>query len=121
MKPFDLQAALDGDLVMLRNGETAKVVAYSPDAQNSSQLIGWGVGGDSLSWTVGGNFVGKQESFADIVGMATKKRSRTGWVNVYFGSTGDELYKSIDDANKANQFVSCQRIACVQVTYEWEE
>ena len=86
MKPFDLQAALDGELVQLRNGDHARIVyVHDDDAKDAygheieHKLIGFVMNSkgeihrEAESWSLEGK-VGtstKDDSW-DIVGMYDK-------------------------------------------------
>jgi hypothetical protein len=77
MKPFNLEAALKGQKVVLRNGLTATVAAYNKDADTLHQIIGWTSDGYALSWSAKGQECREYDHNGDdIVGMAPIKRSR---------------------------------------------
>ena len=70
MKPFDLQEALNGAPVQLRNGQKAYVVGLSkvgPEDGNSS-IVGE-FGRNLCNWSKDGKYWLKRESEFDIVGM----------------------------------------------------
>ena len=70
MKPFDLQEALNGALVQLRNGQKAYVVGLSkvgPEDGNS-YIVGE-FGRNLCNWSKDGKYWLKRESEFDIVGM----------------------------------------------------
>lgn len=70
MKPFDLQEALNGEPVQLRNGQKAYVVGLSkigPEDGNS-YIVGE-YGRNLCNWSKDGKYWLKRESEWDIVGM----------------------------------------------------
>lgn len=40
MKPFDLDAAVDGEKVLLRNGTCVTIVAYNPNTSEDCRVVG---------------------------------------------------------------------------------
>lgn len=118
MKPFDLDAALRGEKALLRNGATARVVHYNPDAAHEeSNLLGYDAGEVLHAWTTLGRCCETTESRYDIIGMAPVKQTRTGWINVYPEVCCDCLHATREAADGG---ASENRIACVPVTYEFE-
>ena len=94
MKPFDLQAALKGDKVLLRDGSTAIVAGYNPNAAPTAHFVGWADGGRLMSWNSDGSYLSERVCEADIIGRAQKKEVRTLWFNVYKSQTrGGQLYR----------------------------
>lgn len=82
LKPFDLQAALQGKPVMLRNGEEAYVRHHETELRVFSglQLQGIGLGGELYAWTGGGrNCSGVVDHHVDIIGMYLETRSINGF------------------------------------------
>ena len=78
MKPFNLEEALRGEKVVLRNGSQAYVLAKKPDdAINQWALIGCLCGhGQTLTWGLNGKekpFEERENPF-DILGMYQPKR-----------------------------------------------
>lgn len=76
LKPFNLEAALNGEPVMLRDGSKAFVRHYESEllVENGWQLIGFIVrnGEESVfeSWDARGRFYGsEQDDENDIIGM----------------------------------------------------
>jgi hypothetical protein len=55
MKPFNLQAALDGKPVITRDGRPVKIAGYNEDANKNHKLTGW-AGGTALSWSKDGEY-----------------------------------------------------------------
>lgn len=113
MKPFDLKAALRGELVVLRNGETARVGAYCKNEPSHLVLLGWHKG-FAIGWNVDG--ANHRDSQFDIIGMFTRKETRTMWVNVYANGC-DYGYQTREQADSR---AAESRIACIPVTYEVE-
>lgn len=84
LKPFDLQAALNGEAVMLQNGQKAYVRHHETEARikNSCQLLGFAENKDVNFtewrwWTQEGICIGVD--VFDIVGMWPKTRIINGF------------------------------------------
>ena len=109
MKPFDLEAAKQGEPIVCRDGTPAKFIAHVPDANDARQII-----------VLINNFIfthyenGKKypdDSDRDLF-MAPKKR--TFWVNLVHPYAGDSSYgyhaaafrtkEQADDADRASSF-----------------
>lgn len=118
MKPFNLEDALAGDKVMLRNGGTAMVAAQNNGANNSSALIGWDQEHNALSWTTNGMFYDDGDSsIYDIIGMDPKKEKREFWINVLKGGhTGVCTYETEALAMAA----PCQGMVMQRLRFEYE-
>lgn len=74
MKPFDLAAALAGEPVVLRNGETAFVLKkLQSRSHNSEDIVGYRLTTDEyerpVSWSASGEYYENLEHDFDIVGM----------------------------------------------------
>ena len=70
MKPFDLQEALNGAPVQLRNGQKAYVVGLSKvDPEDGNSYIVGEFGRNLCNWSKDGKYWLKRESEFDIVGM----------------------------------------------------
>lgn len=70
MKPFDLQEALNGALVQLRNGQKAYVVGLSKvGAEDGNSYIVGEYERNLCNWSKDGKYWLKSESELDIVGM----------------------------------------------------
>ena len=70
MKPFDLQEALNGAPVQLRNGQKVYVVGLSKiGTEDSNSYIVGEYGRNLCSWSKDGKYWLKRESEWDIVGM----------------------------------------------------
>lgn len=85
MKPFDLQAALDGELVQLRNGDHARIVYKHDDARDiyghdlEHKLVGFVMDKngkilrEAESWSLEGKVgMSTKDDSWDIVGMYDK-------------------------------------------------
>lgn len=82
LKPFDLQAALSGKAVMLRNGEKAYVRHHETELSFTadSVLLGYIEGTGAWSWCVDGlSRATNEESPYDIVGMWKETRIINGF------------------------------------------
>lgn len=86
LKPFDLQAALKGEPVMLRSGEKAYIRHHETEllVENGYQITGFimreGVESVLESWDTRGRFYGReQDDENDIIGMYPKTRIINGF------------------------------------------
>lgn len=83
MKPFDLQAALSGEAVMLRNGSKAFVRHHETElwVTDGFKLLGYAESGQHLSWSEDGNYYGSHpfSSCDDIIGMYPGTRVINGF------------------------------------------
>lgn len=85
LKPFDLEAALKGEPVMLRDGQKAFVRHHETEllVDYSTKMFGYTVrdGGSSFlsSWDVDGRCFGKHLAHLDIIGMYPKTRIINGF------------------------------------------
>ena len=86
LKPFDLEAALRGEPVMLRNGMEAFVRHHETKLAVDDDYRLWGVdvGGDAqfvgVHWTQQGRFISsKVDDNLDIIGMYPKTRIINGF------------------------------------------
>ena len=55
MKPFNLQAALDGAPVVTRDGRRVKIAGYNPDAAFKDALLGW-LNKEAMWWNKEGKY-----------------------------------------------------------------
>lgn len=117
MKPFDRDAALAGQEVILRDGTKAKVVHYNPDALAGHMLLGYYDGVEAAAWCADGKSYEGVDSESDIICMATRKEKRVMWVNVYQDDCDDVGYKS---KRTADYFARKGRVCCKRVEYEVE-
>ncbi len=70
MKPFDLQEALNGEPVQLRNGQKAYVVGLSKvGTEDGNSYIVGEYERNLCNWSKDGKYWLKRESELDIVGM----------------------------------------------------
>lgn len=100
LKPFDLQAALKGKPVMLRNGQKAFVRHHETELPvgDGCRLLGYTDGDINISWCVNGSYLLESEDSADIIGMWPKTRIINGFEvpapekQALYG--GDEYYAS---------------------------
>ena len=70
MKPFDLQEALNGALVQLRNGQKAYVIGLSKvGTEDGNSYIVGEFGHNLCNWSKDGKYWLNRESELDIVGM----------------------------------------------------
>lgn len=82
LKPFDLQAALSGEPVMLRDGSKAFVRHHETELNTDEhrKLVGYTSIGAMLTWREDGRFVGRHlEPDGDIIGMYQKTRTINGF------------------------------------------
>jgi len=112
MKPFNLEAALNGAKVVTRDGrEVSQLVWF--DCANKHCLQG--VIGDWLfSWTFEGKFMGDEiEDHDKDLFMATTKHE--GWINLYGCGEAGVIYDTLEEA------VGQAEGGCIAtVRVEWE-
>lgn len=121
MKPFDLQAALNGAPVVTRDGRPVKIAGYNSDAAIPNQkILGW-VDGTVLSWGENGNYF-RGGSPIDLFMASTKKE---GWVNIHRfpeGSIRDLFCAGPFDTEDQAKKALCFPIKfATTVKIEWEE
>jgi len=111
MKPFDIDKALKGDLVVTRRGEEVQQFTWL-DCKRKSIV---GVIDDELfTWYEDGTFLENEDSIFDLF-MGTVKHE--GWINIYgVGESCSLMHETKEDA-LASKSDSC--VATVKV--EWEE
>lgn len=80
MKPFDLEAAKDGDPIVCRDGTPAKFIAHVPEAREPNRLVVLINETVVVCYENGSRNSYGNASFSDLF-MAPKKR--TMWVNLY--------------------------------------
>lgn len=96
MKPFDLQAALSGKAVILRDGRKAFVRHHETklDASKSHKLLGYLADGDYFAWCEDGVYLaGVTTTTGDIIGMWPETRIINGF-EVQAPETQEPEYKS---------------------------
>lgn len=101
LKPFNLEAALQGKPVVTRDGRPVKIAGYNPDANEEMTIVGW-INGCPESWSSDGRYrISKIDSNTDLFMLA---ETVTLWVNVYEvdGSieTGTLTYDTEEEAIK---------------------
>lgn len=116
VKPLDIEAALAGAKVMLRSGRTASVVHYNPDS-DAAALLGYDEDNHMIAWYASGYYCTVCDNDEDILGMVTTRRVLTRWVNVYEDGIPGPLHSTKEDADA---FAHPHRIACVQLTGDYE-
>ena len=84
LEPFDLQAALNGEPVMLRDGYKAFVRHHETELPvgDGCRLLGYTDGDINISWCVNGSYLLESEDSedsADIIGMWPKTRIINGF------------------------------------------
>lgn len=82
LKPFDLQDALSGKAVMLRDGTKAYVRHHETELPviNHSRLTGFLMDGSQLRWCENGHYYGEDKlSDYDIIGMYPETRVINGF------------------------------------------
>jgi hypothetical protein len=118
MKPFDLEAAKAGAPVQTKDGFQVRLLCFdrkSPLPRFSiAGLVALGEDDERVRlWNKEG--VCQTDPCCDLA-MATVKRSRVQWVNVYKGYSAIHYSKEYADKRARDG-----RLACVPVTLEWEE
>lgn len=73
---------------------------------------------EAMEWSVSGEYCPGRPSGLDIVGMAPTGVTRTVWMNVYPDAFSDRGHRSREEADR---FAGPNRIACVEVSYSFEE
>lgn len=117
MKPFNLEKALAGDLVVTRDGKTVSEIVHLKTVP-ASQCIIFVVDGRAYECSESGKFYFDQdvESVNDLF-MAPKMVRREGWINIYPNRrSGNVVFSSKHFADAA---ADSDRVACIKV--EWRE
>ena len=123
MKPFDLQKALDGEPVVMRDGRKVTQLHVFMDVDDKYCVAGV-VNGRVHAWTKGGSFCSHQHDF-DLFMAEKKKVKREAWVNMYPMQSYLLLSVIPVDAainptkESADINAAAGRIACCRI--EWEE
>lgn len=121
LKPFNLEAALRCEKVVMRNGEKVSKVFYVPDSVLQSERI----------VCVSNGFISYRYATGKIFGNSTNTpfdlfmapQTREGWINIY--PPEDNTYTAaVSDAHATKEIAdnSCnphRRLACIRI--EWEE
>lgn len=107
-RPFDLQAALDGDPVITRGGNRVRIIAHAPDAYPNNRVIFLRDEPNSvvLACREDGLFSG--EDHPDDMDLFMAPTKRTVWVNLYQTEGNDfpglsYLHLSEEEADRAAQ------------------
>jgi len=85
LKPFDLQAALNGEPVMLRNGDKAYIRHYETELPVLRSWEVWGIriykgSVDLMNWAHDGRYyLDGEDGLLDIIGMWPKTRIINGF------------------------------------------
>lgn len=81
LKPFDVQAALIGEPVMLRDGSKAYVRHHETelDVPANYKLLGYIEGRGQIAWREKGFYLGEESHYYDIIGMYPKTRTINGF------------------------------------------
>jgi hypothetical protein len=112
-KPFDLEKAMAGDPVVMRNGTPYKFGAYNKDARGDAKLIGWDNDGFAYTHLANGNFLnGDNESDNDLF-MAPK--TRTVYVNFAKYESGNILCLGVYDTEQSAKINSLVEIGYTYV------
>ena len=120
VRPFDLDAALQGEKVLLRSGHTARIVHHNPNADRSdTAVLGYSDAEELMTWNDDGEFAtGDSPRPEDIVGMAPRIETREGWINVYPAhGPAAALHPTKESADR---LARPTRIASVRIEYTVE-
>ena len=119
MKPFNLEAALNGKPVITREGDKVIQLAYFPTVIGDTLFVQ--LGKRVYRYDKYGAFLRDHISPYDLF-MATTKRE--GWINVYKdkadGFERGFIYNSPDEAERAG-FTNDTYAHIVTIHIEWEE
>ena len=113
MKPFNLEAALNGTPITDRDGNPVELIAYVEKAIEDSQVIALHGDGNVFSSHVNGRYWGTQDSPKDLF-MAPVKR--TVWVNL--NTWGGEYYPT---QSEADAYARSERLGNKAYSIEIEE
>lgn len=92
LEKFNLQDALNGRPVVMRNGSYIIFGGYNKDARPRYRIIGWDKSdGVAMQWHEDGvfSFNRDEDSESDLFHPAEEKKPRTFWVNEYKFGMGD--------------------------------
>lgn len=112
IKPFDLQAALNGEPAMLRDGSKAFIRWHETELNVEEQykLVGYTSTGEMLAWREDGRFAGRAvETYKDIIGMYP----RTCTIN------GFEVPAPEEVAPKGKYYIANTLLYRLFVSSEW--
>lgn len=116
MKPFNLQAAIDGAAITDREGNPVELIAYVEKAIEDCQVIALHSDGNVFSSRVNGRYWSTKDSPKDLFMAPTK---RTVWVNLYDDSTA--LYYNSQKAADAATTEKYKRLGNKAYSIEIEE
>jgi len=106
LEKFNLQDALNGRPVVMRNGSYIIFGGYNKDARPRYRIIGWDKSdGAAMQWHEDGvfSFNRDEDSEFDLFHPAEEKKPRTFWVNEYKkGAIGTTFF----DNEKAAKYFS---------------
>lgn len=113
MRPFNLEAAINGAKVVTRQGNEVEQIMFF-DVKHGRKCVVGVLDGEIHDWHEDGHFfTDHEESVLDLF-MASV--SQVGWINIYKNNCDSKIYSTLEKAtNKA--YESC--VATVKV--EWEE
>lgn len=112
MKPFDPEKAKCGDTVVIRNGDSRRILCI--DAPGSHPVVAMAKSGFITRHTLEGREYFDRPSSHDLF-MATIKKE--GWVNIYPGGQVGHFIFATKQSAKADRINAC--IDTVRI--EWEE
>ena len=105
MKPFSLEAALKGALILDRGGNPVEFITYVEKANQDSRVVALHSDGNVFSTSVAGRYWGTDDSPRDLF-MAPVKH--TVWVNLYprnkatYFASQEEADKGASDSRISN-------------------
>lgn len=113
LKPFNLEAALNGAKVVTRDGRTVSRVTYFPEIKGTDYPVKAIVEDNLQGFTVDGFYYTRNnESCIDLF-LAPKLRE--GWINIY--PHGNAVWYQTKE--KADLYAAEIRVACIRI--KWEE
>lgn len=116
LKPFDLEAALNGAEVVTRSGKQVSELVYLKTIRNSPYKVVASIDGDLETYSDQGAYNSDTSSELDLF---MKPQQITKWVNIYSTtsghlSCGGSLF---DTKEKAQKFLE-GAIDTIQITFE---
>lgn len=106
LEEFNLQDALNGRPVVMRNGSYIIFGGYNKDARPHYRIIGWDKSDSAaMQWHEDGvfSFNRDEDSEFDLFHLAEEKQPRTFWVNEYAGGIFTAPYSSKETAIKIGE------------------
>ncbi len=104
LEELNLQDALNGRPVVMRNGSYIIFGGYNKDARPHYRIIGWDKSdGVAMQWHEDGvfSFNRDEDSEFDLFHPAEEKKPRTFWVNEFAGDRFSESFTSEEDAKSS--------------------